>query len=54
MEIFGAVEVERECLLLCEEKKQVMPPPRLFWDYKKTASRRNLFSLSFSLGVPFE
>lgn len=25
-----------------------------FWDYKKTASRRNLFSLSFSLGVPFE
>jgi len=30
MEIFGAVEVERECLLLCEEKKQVMPPLRVF------------------------
>jgi hypothetical protein len=29
-EIFGAVEVESECLLLCEEKKQVMPPLRVF------------------------
>jgi hypothetical protein len=53
MEIFGAVEVERECLLLCEEKKTGdAAAARLFGIIKKNGFKANLILfVIFSLSV---